>query len=508
MGLRRSLGSWDNPIENFLASPTRVDMFLQSLVTSRNINAAANAWLFPGLLPLLLAIAAVVGGCLALARPRNDSSRTRPAARPPAGADVRYRIPLAALALAVLAWVGLGMVRSLFGAGDGLSAQNYGSDKVVWTGYIAVGRSGLYNFGVDPGASSRLSIDNLVIIDHSDQRPAAPTTGSVPLSAGSHRVLLEHIRPVEHDAANLLWAGQGDAEIYRPVPVWALSRRPASYGTAIAVRVLDWARVAMAVIAFLIASWCAATWTASRRERWTAWGAPYRSNPTGFYLLLTMVCLWLALGPPYGLWQFVYWLPGFNFIRGSSRFMVLGLLGISLLAGIGFDWLSARLAARARFVAAGIICALMAAEFAAQPFSTPYRLEIPAADQWVANQPKPFVIAEVPSAGGYERYQTMYMLHSMAHWQKTVDGYGGIRPYTHSVLYQELDTFPDAQSLQHLAELNVRYVVVHLDLYPPTEWPQVDERLRAFSDRLHLEYSDPIGRVYTIRRPQETTRAY
>jgi len=28
-----------------------------------------------------------------------------------------------------------------------------------------------------------------------------------------------------------------------------------------------------------------------------------------FYALLTMVSVWLALGPPIGLWPLVYWLP-------------------------------------------------------------------------------------------------------------------------------------------------------------------------------------------------------
>jgi hypothetical protein len=37
-------------------------VFLQSLVTSHDINGAATAWLFPGLVALLLVLAAVVGG--------------------------------------------------------------------------------------------------------------------------------------------------------------------------------------------------------------------------------------------------------------------------------------------------------------------------------------------------------------------------------------------------------------------------------------------------------------
>jgi hypothetical protein len=95
------------------------------------------------------------------------------------------------------------------------------------------------------------------------------------------------------------------------------------------------------------------------------------------------------------------------------------------------------------------------------------------------------------------------MLHSMAHWQKTVHGYGGIRPYLHSVLYEALDRFPDAPSLQHLLDLGVTYVIVHIDMYPSEDWVGVDERLRAFGDRLELRYSDPAARVYALRTPRE-----
>ena len=226
-----------------------------------------------------------------------------------------------------------------------------------------------------------------------------------------------------------------------------------------------------------------------------------------FYLLLTALCIGLALGPPLGLWQYVYWLPGFNFIRGSSRFMVLGLLGIAVLAAVGFDRLSARMPARARAVVTGVLIALMAVEFAAQPFSTPYRYEVPAAERWLAQQPKPFVVAEVPSLGGYIRFQTTYMLHSMAHWQKTVHGYGGIRPSRHGILYQELNEFPDTQSLGSLAALGGTYVVVHMNMYSPEEWAKVDARLPAFSDRLKLEYSDPVSRVYALQRVPDVPEA-
>jgi hypothetical protein len=93
------------------------------------------------------------------------------------------------------------------------------------------------------------------------------------------------------------------------------------------------------------------------------------------------------------------------------------------------------------------------------------------------------------------------MLHSTAHWQKTVHGYGGLRPYRHHLLYQELDAFPDVRSVQHLATLGVNYVVVHTDLYSPEQWAAVSEKLGAFSDRLELVYSDSASRVFALRRP-------
>jgi len=99
------------------------------------------------------------------------------------------------------------------------------------------------------------------------------------------------------------------------------------------------------------------------------------------YLLLVLVSVGLSIGPPFGLWPFVYWLPGFNFIRAPSRFMLLAMLGVSVLAGAGFDRVSMRLAASTRLAVAAIVAALIVAEFAVPLGSTSYRAEIPLADR-------------------------------------------------------------------------------------------------------------------------------
>ena len=228
-------------------------------------------------------------------------------------------------------------------------------------------------------------------------------------------------------------------------------------------------------------------------------------HTTIFYALLTLVGIWLSVGPPVGLWQLVYWLPGMNFIRVPSRFMVLTVLGLAILSGIGFERLAARVDPLKRRVLAIAIGVLLVAEFAAAPLDTQaYVVERPAIDRWLDGQPKPFAVAEVPLAnprrlGPWERRHTEYMLHATAHWQKTVEGYSGLRPPLHTTLYEQLTTFPDEPSIRALGDLGVTYVVIHTELYAPGEWAKVEQRLSQFQDRLTLERVEGEGRAYAVR---------
>lgn len=228
------------------------------------------------------------------------------------------------------------------------------------------------------------------------------------------------------------------------------------------------------------------------------------TEPRIFYLLLTLLAVWLAAGPPYGLWPFVYWLPGLNFIRAPSRFVLLAVLGLAVLAGVGFDRLTWRSRRRRALVVVATIA--LVAEFAAVPLgSQPYRVEIPSIDRWLVTQPQPVVVAEVPlpdsrDLNRRERRQTMYMLHSTAHWHKTVHGYSGLRPPEHDDLYRSLLRFPNEESLSKLEAIGTTHVVVHADLYAPDEWQEVSARLATSTDRLRLLREEPGGRVYGLVR--------
>jgi hypothetical protein len=156
-------------------------------------------------------------------------------------------------------------------------------------------------------------------------------------------------------------------------------------------------------------------------------------------------------------------------------------------------------------VAFAIVASLLLAEYSSYPFGgVPYKVDVPAIDRWLATQPKPFVVAELPvpspgDLGALERQQTEAMLHSTAHWQKTVHGYSGIRRPYHEQLYLDLTAFPDAKSLSSLRGVGVTHIVVHTDEYGG-RWPSVEEQIEK-TPALRLEHVEGTGRAYSLLPP-------
>lgn len=231
-----------------------------------------------------------------------------------------------------------------------------------------------------------------------------------------------------------------------------------------------------------------------------AWG--WRARVVLPYLAITILAVLLAAGPPLSLWPHVYWMPVLNFIRVPSRFIILATLGIAVLAAVGFDTVLRARTPRAVRVAAAAAGLFLLVEFATMPFTgKPYEVRIPHVDAWLATRQKPFSVAEIPVRAN-DRWHSMYMLHSMAHWQKTVHGHSGIRPALHDELYGQLREFPDAEGVASLVRLGVDYLVVHTDGYEPGEWADVERRLNEYRDVLSLEVVDGAGRIYSIRDPR------
>ncbi len=228
----------------------------------------------------------------------------------------------------------------------------------------------------------------------------------------------------------------------------------------------------------------------------------------GYYFLLAVFSLWIALGPSFGLYAALYrLLPGFDFIRVPSRFTLLTVLSLAVLAGVGLERLLSRVGASRRRLLAPIGIGILLLEFAAFPLDAPpYSFAIPPIDTWIAREAQrsgPFAVVELPvpdprDAAASARWHSLFMLHSTAHWQGLVNGYSGFTPPTHDALFRKLVNFPDEASIAALEQIGVRYAVIHRDAFSQDEWTGVEERLEVFDDRLRLVAEEGDGLAYSL----------
>lgn len=234
----------------------------------------------------------------------------------------------------------------------------------------------------------------------------------------------------------------------------------------------------------------------------------YRKLPAvmGYYGLLAVFGLWMSLGPPFWLYGALYRLvPGLDFIRVPSRFGILMLLGLAMVAAAGFDAALAGRTARARRVWCVVCLGLLVGEFAAFPIDAPaFAVEVPAVDRWLAGRRG--AVVEVPIADPSSGYFAIarhgrYMLHSTVHWLPLVNGHSGWASPSQASLFRALNAFPDESSLCSLEAAGVRYVVVHPAEYRRGERKRADKGFARFvGDRLRLEHEAAGGRIYSLVR--------
>lgn len=246
-----------------------------------------------------------------------------------------------------------------------------------------------------------------------------------------------------------------------------------------------------ALFAGVVVSLLAAAGLAARRRSPAAWLLA-ACGAAGLVLSLGPLVSIAGVTFPAPLY-FVSNLPPFSALRTPSRFGLLVVLALCVLAGAGLAAL-----ARSRLAAALVTAGVL---FECWPGSA--RRELvraaeppPPTAEWLAAAPRGVVLElpwdhETASRGG------LYVYWSTAHWQPLVNGWGGWTPKGPFERALAAKRFPSRGAARELRRSGVRYVVVHLDALPPGR----SGRLRAAGElpegvALAADFGD--HRIYTI----------
>jgi hypothetical protein len=171
--------------------------------------------------------------------------------------------------------------------------------------------------------------------------------------------------------------------------------------------------------------------------------------------------------------------PGFKGIRVPSRCAVFVVFGVAVLAGFGWNTLTAVLRTKkVRMAALALAAVFINAEYLCIPQKwerLPVGREIPATYDWLKQQPGPAALVELPFFAQIPN-ESAYMYLSLFHGKSTLNGYSGFIPYSTDYIRAVFSDFPSWGAIDILQKLKVKYVILHAKAWP--------ERRKAVALRL------------------------
>ena len=195
-------------------------------------------------------------------------------------------------------------------------------------------------------------------------------------------------------------------------------------------------------------------------------------------LVLTAVGTVLAIGTAstgvrqYAPYRLLYELgPPFNALRSTGRAWLIALVGLGLLVGLGAiavaGWLRSRVSARSASVVVGAVAVvLLIAEgfvgWGEYPTVRPKPVDVE-----LAARPEKGAVVYLPVNEGGNTIDLTYfeqpgnILGATEHHRGTLNGLSGFAPPSYFRHSRRLLSLPDADALQLLRRLHVRFVVVH-----------------------------------------------
>ncbi len=207
-------------------------------------------------------------------------------------------------------------------------------------------------------------------------------------------------------------------------------------------------------------------------------------SPAMFFLAITILAMWLSLGPEpsagdqrvsgVGLYGVLYnHVPGFNGVRVPARYAMIAGLFLAVLAGYGAKAVAAR---RGSLAPVGVLAVLILAEGAAAPMEVnrtwnqneavpPAQVfpadRAPAVYQRLKSMPPGTVVTEFPF--GDAAWEIRYVYYAAAHLKPITNGYSGQFPpgYKARVARLQQPSRDPAAAWRALKETGTTHVVFH-----------------------------------------------
>jgi len=229
--------------------------------------------------------------------------------------------------------------------------------------------------------------------------------------------------------------------------------------------------------------------------RWRSGGPAVAAG--AYFLALSATSFLVSLGPilqvagtriwiplPYA--ALYYIVPGFSGMRAPARFAVLVLLGLAVLAGLGYERLRQRIRGRLPWRAVSLSLFAGSVVFAwPGPLSTidldaPTRM--PRVYAWLARQPRSEPILELPvptreaEESETDSIRQFWLLY---HGHPRLDGTSGFVSRRYRSFRAAIQSFPSEGALQAAGGTGARLIVVHFADYAPARREALRAKIRG-----------------------------
>ena len=214
------------------------------------------------------------------------------------------------------------------------------------------------------------------------------------------------------------------------------------------------------------------------------------------------------------------YLPIFQIIRVPARFAIFVILSLSMLSAFGIKELIKR--KYGTWIIGAFFCIFLLEIWQIRtPFvSIPLKNSIPDVYVWIAKQPEPMILAELPVSLFYHgrkmeeqltipytklekedvyALETYRVYFSSFHQKRMLNGYSGYLSDTYNKLTEMLEGFPSEYTILEMRKIGITHIVVHSLQYDPKIREEMMATLKL-SPLVTLTFDNSIDFVYRIAK--------